>query len=88
MPEPKILHKGDPCPNCGGELKAAPFPSEEQYAASRDRENPIILPRHFDSATIAQRRELGELARCACGYVTRYSPDEAPRARASASSKA
>jgi hypothetical protein len=71
--EAVALALGDPCPNCQGELRPAPVPTDAQRARAADRENPIVLDRRFDSATPAQRDDLGALYRCAeCGYVARF----------------
>lgn len=76
MQDPIELKAGDPCPNCQGELKPAPVPTDEQAAKARDRENPIVLARQFDTATAEQRAELGALHRCAtCGYEARFKAD-------------
>lgn len=71
-PEPK---SGDPCPNCGSELRELPEPTPEQRAAAANRDNPAVLPRYVDRASAEQRAELGPLARCmTCGYETRFKP--------------
>lgn len=67
------LKRGDACPNCRGELKPAYVPTDEELERSLDRDNPIPLPVGADSASKAQREDLGELHRCGtCGYVTRF----------------
>lgn len=72
MKTPIELKKGDRCPNCGGEFMAAPTPTAEQRQRAADRENPEQLPPHFDSATDAQREQLGALYKCgSCGYKAR-----------------
>jgi hypothetical protein len=79
MAEPKVLKLGDPCPACGGDLKAAPVPSDEQFRKAFDRENPIMLPPGMDTAKPEDRAELGALHSCgACGYKTRFKSDEKP----------
>jgi hypothetical protein len=73
MKDPKPLHPGDPCPNCGNELKPVAVPTPEQSALAADRENPIPLPDGMDTATPAQRKELGALHRCVrCSYKARF----------------
>lgn len=73
MRTPTQLKPGDRCPNCGGTFVAAPTPTPEQRQKAADRENPEQLPPHFDSATDAQREELGALFKCnTCGYKTRF----------------
>lgn len=72
MDEPKPWHVGDPCPACGGELKPAPVPTEEQRARAEDREIREALPRHYDTASAKQIAELGTLYRCdSCRYAAR-----------------
>jgi rRNA maturation protein Nop10 len=69
------LKRGDACPSCGGELKAARVPTPEQFAKSQDRENPVSLLPGMDTATPEQRADLGDLFRCPeCGYNTRFAP--------------
>jgi predicted RNA-binding Zn-ribbon protein involved in translation (DUF1610 family) len=76
MPEGTPLKRGDACPNCGGELKAARVPSEEQRRRAEDREFRDPLPPDMDNASEAQRRSLGELFRCqTCGYATRFAAE-------------
>ena len=78
MTDAKPLQAGDPCPSCGGELKAVRAPSDEQFKAAFDRENPGTLPAGVDTAKPADRAALGSLHKCAdCGYVTRFKVDEA-----------
>jgi len=75
MADPIILSPTDPCPSCGGHLRSARVPSDEQWARAHDRENPITLPRDMDSATPEQRATLGALYRCGtCGYLARFAP--------------
>ena len=77
MPDPKVLKKGDPCPNCGGELKPAPTMTVEQHAKAYDRENPSSMPSHYDTAHPDVRADLGDLFRCAtCGYQARFKADK------------
>lgn len=84
-PAPK---PGDPCPACGDELVKQRIPSDAEYTASRDRENPIPLPPRTDSASPAQRGELGELYACRhCGYKTRVAPGAAAAANTPASAQ-
>jgi hypothetical protein len=73
MDDAVALNPGDPCPNCTGELKPAPVPTDEQARRLADRENPIVLDRSYDTAPAAVREALGALHRCGtCGYVTRF----------------
>lgn len=68
-PEPKA---GEPCPNCGGELKAAYQPTDEERTAARRREDPIPLRPGSDTGTAEQIKALGDLHTCReCGYNTR-----------------
>jgi hypothetical protein len=79
----KELKRGEPCPACFGELKAAHVPTDEQYRRSFDKENPIALPPGADTANPEQRAELGELFRCTtCRYQTRFKPEAAAPAKA------
>lgn len=76
--EPKPYTLGDPCPGCGREdsFSKAPQLSAEQRAA--DRRDPAYVPPppHYDTATLAQIAELGELYRCdGCGYPHRQKPN-------------
>lgn len=76
MPEVK-LKRGDPCPSCGGDLKDARVPTEEQRAAATRRDDPIFLPVGYDTASADFRAEHGALARCpTCGYQTRLPIDD------------
>lgn len=69
----KELKRGDPCPNCRGELKPAYVPTDEEFARAVDKENPVALPLGADTANTKQREELGELHRCTtCGYQARF----------------
>lgn len=78
MKGPIELKPGDPCPNCGGAFIAAPVPTAEQRQRAANRVEPDLLPPSFDTASEAQRQELGALHRCgACGYNTRF-PIAAP----------
>lgn len=77
MSEPKPLHPGDPCPVCGGAFRPVPAPTDAQRAAANNRDNPVPLPPHVDSATPDQLEDLGRLHRCAdCGYLTRWKTDD------------
>lgn len=72
-----VLKRGDPCPSCGGELRAAVVPTDEQRRAAEDRETRSALPQGADTASEKQRRELGELFVCdRCGYETRFPLEE------------
>lgn len=74
MPQAKELKRGDPCPTCGGELKKAAVPTDDQWRHAVDRENPQALPPGVDTANPEQRKELGELYRCGtCGYTARFA---------------
>lgn len=69
LPAPK---QGDPCPIDGGELVAQRAPTDEERAAAANQDTPLILPGNVDTATKAQRAELGALYQCrSCGYKTR-----------------
>jgi len=72
------LKLGDPCPACGGTLKKAPQATAEERARAAHREEPQPLPPHYDTATLDQIEELGELWRCLqCGYPARWKPEPA-----------
>ncbi len=72
----KELQRGDACPRCGDSFKAAPVPTDAQYAKAFDRELNPGLPEGMDTASPDQRAELGALHRCMqCGYCTRFLPD-------------
>lgn len=82
MKDPVELKPGDPCPACGGELKAAPVPSDEQFAKAMDKENPVALPRNYDTASREVRDREGELYRCTdCNYKTRVASKGKARAK-------
>jgi Zn ribbon nucleic-acid-binding protein len=73
MGKPIELKAGDACPACGGELKAAAVPTDEQFARAFDKENPQALQPGADTASAAVRAELGALHRCVtCGYQARF----------------
>lgn len=77
MPDPKVLKLGDPCPACGGELVAAPVPTDDQFRKAFDKENPAMLPPGMDTANPDQRADLGALHVCStCKYRTRFKTDE------------
>jgi hypothetical protein len=88
MPETdtKSWAVGDPCPGCGGDLKAVPAASDEQRtaAASKDANAWVPIPPTLDHAEPAQIAKFGALHRCACGYQSRVLP--AARNRRSSSS--
>lgn len=68
----------DPCPRCAGTLAPVRIPTDAEYAKAFDRENPGMLPEFSDTASPAQRAELGDLHRCdTCGYQTRIKSDGA-----------
>lgn len=70
---PIELKPGDPCPACGSKFVAARVPTAEMRKAAEDRENRIPLPPYYDTASEAQRQELGALHECGrCGYQTRF----------------
>jgi hypothetical protein len=84
------LKPGDACPACGGTFQPALVPSAEQRRRFEDHEIREPFPHHYDTASEAQRAELGALHRCdSCGYITRVpleaaadKPARASRARA------
>ncbi len=77
--EPKVLKRGDACPACGGTLRPARVPSDDEYRKAFDRENPIALPPGSDTASPDQRADLGQLFRCqSCGYQHRFKDEPAP----------
>lgn len=72
------LNKGDACPACGGELRAARVPSDEEFHRAFDKENPVSLPPGADTAHPRDRAKLGDLFRCHdCGYTTRFAHEDA-----------
>src|SRR5262249_37028831 len=84
----KELKRGDACPNCAGELRAAVVPTADQRRLAEDREVRQPLPYGADTASEQQRDELGELFVCdRCGYKTRF-PLEAHKPRAAGKSPA
>ncbi|HLZ44706.1 MAG TPA: hypothetical protein VKQ05_03415 [Gemmatimonadales bacterium] len=78
---------GDPCPACGGTLRKAPQPTEEQRRLAANREDPVFIPPHYDTAPKRVVDELGELWRCPeCGYPHRFHPEAAKTATAATAS--
>lgn len=74
----KSLARGDKCPACDGELKAAKVPTSAERDAAARHENAVAIPAHYDTATVEDRASLGALFRCQnCGYATRF-PITAP----------
>jgi hypothetical protein len=70
---------GDPCPGCGGTLRKAPQPTDAERAKAANREDPIFLPPHYDTAPKEFVEEHGELWRCPdCGYPARFKPEAKP----------
>jgi len=77
MAEPKELHRGDPCPNCRGELRPAYVPTEDEWKRSQLKDYPEPLPVGADTAHPDQRADLGELHVCDhCGYQTRFPVED------------
>lgn len=75
MSKPKVYKLGDPCPACGGELKKAVQPTDEERAWAVHKEEPRFLPSHYDTAPKHVVEELGELWKCReCGYPHREKP--------------
>lgn len=71
--EKRTLTRGDACPNCGGPLRAAPVPTDEQRKHAETKEDRTPFPPHFDTMTAAQREEHGALFGCIlCPYKTRF----------------
>lgn len=67
------LKQGDPCPGCGGTLRHAQQPTDVERAKAANREDPVPLPPHYDTAPKDVVDELGELWRCGtCGYPARF----------------
>lgn len=75
--EPRELHIGDACPNCGADFKEIPAPSSEQRAAASRPDDPMPLPPYVDTAPEHVRDDLGALYRCSnCPYKARLrAPD-------------
>jgi DNA-directed RNA polymerase subunit RPC12/RpoP len=66
---------GDPCPNCGGEMRKVPRPSAERVRAAADPMNGVPVPQTFDTAPDHQIDELGDLYRCnPCDSKVRVKP--------------
>jgi hypothetical protein len=75
MPAPIVLKPGDPCPACGGSLRQCPRPTDAQRAKAANKEDPIPLPPHYDTAPKEVVDELGPLWKCPdCGYPHRFAP--------------
>lgn len=73
--EAKPLVRGDRCPACDGDFRAAKVPTMAQRDAAARRENAVPLPAHYDTATLEDRATLGALFICGeCGYKTRFAP--------------
>lgn len=64
MSKPKEWKVGDPCPNCGREMRLVPRPSPERARASLDPVNGVPVPQTFDTAPDHVIDELGDLHRC------------------------
>jgi rRNA maturation endonuclease Nob1 len=77
IPTPKA---GDPCPACGGAFSEYRAPTAVERAAADDKERRQPYPARVDSATEADRAELGPLHVCdSCGYQTRIkAPKDKP----------
>jgi hypothetical protein len=79
----KPLARGDHCPACDGDFRAAKVPTPAQRDAAARRENAVALPAHYDTATAEDRATLGALFVCAsCGYKTRFLIDAQAQATA------
>jgi hypothetical protein len=73
MEDAKPLKLGEPCPGCGGELKAARVPTDEQRRRFEDREQRQPLPANTDTMSAQGRTDHGALYRChECGYAARF----------------
>lgn len=67
------LKIGDPCPGCDGPLEKARQPTDVERARAADRDNPIPLPPHYDTAPKVVVDEQGPLYTCVrCGYGQRF----------------
>lgn len=73
MPQAKTLKRGDPCPVNGLPMVKAAIPTAEEYAAFSNKENPVSLSPMHDTASPADRAELGELyIEPVSGYRARF----------------
>lgn len=71
------LKRGDACPRDGGSFKPARVPTDAEWAKSKDREDPTVLPEGCDTAPADFRAEHGALNVCmTCGYQTRFLDDK------------
>lgn len=70
---PVDLKPGDPCPVCGSDFEAARVPTPAMRKAAEDRETRTPFPPFYDTASEAQREEIGALHTCPrCEYQTRF----------------
>jgi hypothetical protein len=61
---PKPFNLGDACPRCGGTMVKLRVPTDAEFAAAFDKENPTGLPEFTDTANTATRAESGALYEC------------------------
>lgn len=75
MPKPIEWKVGDPCPNCGREMRKISRPSPERVRAAADGLNGVPVPQTFDTAPDHVIDELGDLYRCdPCWSQVRVKP--------------
>jgi hypothetical protein len=68
---------GDSCPNCGDAFIEHRAPTDAERAAADNLELRTPLPARVDTASAAQRAQLGPLVECrGCGYRSRLTPTD------------
>jgi hypothetical protein len=84
MPPVNVILEGDPCPNCGGDLRELAQPTDKMRAAADPRNpEPIPIPPQYDSASGDFVEEHGPLHRCRdCGYQARFRGELVDKERA------
>lgn len=74
-----VWNIGDPCPNCGREMRKIPRPPADRVRASKDPMTGVPIPQTFDTADEDTYEQHGDLYRCdPCWSQVRVKAPAAP----------